>query len=101
MLALLRRRGLLSQERIDLLLSWRRSGFSVQKIVLSSYGFIREDVYEAEKSGWYQRILLLVVLESGEGLAWAFGQGGSVFDPLRHFGLAAVWVSVSVAGLVR
>ncbi len=28
-LALLRRRGLLSQERIELLLSWRRSGFSV------------------------------------------------------------------------
>ena len=28
-LALLRRRGLLSQERIDLLNSWRRSGFSV------------------------------------------------------------------------
>ena len=32
-LALLRRRGLLSQERIDLLLSWRRSGFSVHNRV--------------------------------------------------------------------
>jgi len=33
-LALLRRRGLLSQERIDLLNSWRRSGFSVHNRVL-------------------------------------------------------------------
>jgi hypothetical protein len=32
-LALLRRRGLLSQERIELLLSWRRSGFSVHNRV--------------------------------------------------------------------
>jgi len=32
-LGLLRRRGLLSQERIDLLLSWRRSGFSVHNRV--------------------------------------------------------------------
>jgi len=32
-LALLRRRGLLSQDRIDLLLSWRRSGFSVHNRV--------------------------------------------------------------------
>ncbi len=32
-LALLRRRGLLSEERIDLLLSWRRSGFSVHNRV--------------------------------------------------------------------
>jgi hypothetical protein len=32
-LALLRRRGLPSQERIDLLLSWRRSGFSVHNRV--------------------------------------------------------------------
>jgi hypothetical protein len=31
--ALLRRRGLLSQERIELLLSWRRSGFSVHNRV--------------------------------------------------------------------
>jgi hypothetical protein len=33
-LALLRRRGLLSQERIDLLLSWRRSGFSVSPVAV-------------------------------------------------------------------
>jgi hypothetical protein len=33
MLALLRRRGPLSQERIDLLNSWRRSGFSVHNRV--------------------------------------------------------------------
>jgi len=32
-LGLLRRRGLLSQDRIDLLLSWRRSGFSVHNRV--------------------------------------------------------------------
>jgi len=32
-LALLRRRGLLSQERIELLLSWRRSGFSIHNRV--------------------------------------------------------------------
>ena len=32
-LALLRRRGLLSQERIELRLSWRRSGFSVHNRV--------------------------------------------------------------------
>ena len=32
-LALLRRRGLLSQERMELLLSWRRSGFSVHNRV--------------------------------------------------------------------
>ncbi len=32
-LALLRRRGLLSLERIELLLSWRRSGFSVHNRV--------------------------------------------------------------------
>ena len=32
-LALLRRRGLLSEERIELLLSWRRSGFSVHNRV--------------------------------------------------------------------
>ncbi len=32
-LALLRQRGLLSQERIELLLSWRRSGFSVHNRV--------------------------------------------------------------------
>ncbi len=32
-LALLRRRGLLSQERIELLLSWRRSGFSLHNRV--------------------------------------------------------------------
>ena len=33
-LALLRRRGLLSQDRIELLLSWRRSGFSIHNRVL-------------------------------------------------------------------
>ena len=33
MLGLLRRRGLLSQDRIELLLSWRRSGFSVHNRV--------------------------------------------------------------------
>ena len=33
-LALLRRRGLLSQERIELLDSWRRSGFSVHNRVV-------------------------------------------------------------------
>jgi hypothetical protein len=33
LLALLRRRGLLSQDRIELLLSWRRSGFSVHNRV--------------------------------------------------------------------
>jgi hypothetical protein len=32
-LALLRRRGLLSQERIELLFSWRRSGFSIHNRV--------------------------------------------------------------------
>ena len=32
-LALLRRRGLLSLERIELLLSWRRSGFSIHNRV--------------------------------------------------------------------
>ena len=32
-LALLRRRGLLTEERIDLLMSWRRSGFSVHNRV--------------------------------------------------------------------
>jgi hypothetical protein len=32
-LALLRRRGLLSQDRIELLLSWRRSGFSIHNRV--------------------------------------------------------------------
>ena len=37
-LALLRRRGLLSQERIDLLLSWRRSGFSVHNRVYAHPG---------------------------------------------------------------
>jgi hypothetical protein len=34
-LGLLRRRGLLSQERIELLLSWRRSGFSVHNRVFA------------------------------------------------------------------
>jgi hypothetical protein len=37
-LALLRRRGLLSEERIDLLLSWRRSGFSVHNRVWAHPG---------------------------------------------------------------
>jgi len=37
-LALLRRRGLLSQDRIDLLLSWRRSGFSVHNRVFAHPG---------------------------------------------------------------
>jgi hypothetical protein len=37
-LALLRRRGLLSQERIELLLSWRRSGFSVHNRVYAHPG---------------------------------------------------------------
>ncbi len=37
-LALLRRRGLLSEERIELLLSWRRSGFSVHNRVLAHPG---------------------------------------------------------------
>ena len=37
-LALLRRRGLLSQERIELLLSWRRSGFSVHNRVFAHPG---------------------------------------------------------------
>ena len=37
-LGLLRRRGLVSQERIELLLSWRRSGFSVHNRVLAHPG---------------------------------------------------------------
>lgn len=37
-LALLRRRGLVSHERIDLLLSWRRSGFSVHNRVFAHSG---------------------------------------------------------------
>ncbi|MCG6924082.1 MAG: hypothetical protein LJF30_01990 [Acidobacteria bacterium] len=37
-LELLRRRGLLSQERIELLLSWRRSGFSVHNRVYADPG---------------------------------------------------------------
>jgi len=37
-LGLLRRRGLLSQERIELLLSWRRSGFSVHNRVFAHPG---------------------------------------------------------------
>lgn len=37
-LALLRGRGLLSEERIDLLLSWRRSGFSVHNRVFAHPG---------------------------------------------------------------
>ncbi len=37
-LALLRRRGLLSEERIELVLSWRRSGFSVHNRVLAHPG---------------------------------------------------------------
>ena len=37
-LGLLRRRGLLSQERIELLLSWRRSGFSVHNRVYAHPG---------------------------------------------------------------
>jgi hypothetical protein len=37
-LALLRRRGLVSQERIELLLSWRRSGFSVHNRVFAHPG---------------------------------------------------------------
>ncbi len=41
-LALLRRRGLLSEERIDLLLSWRRSGFSVHNRVYAHPGDGRE-----------------------------------------------------------
>ncbi len=41
-LALLRRRGLLSEERIELLLSWRRSGFSVHNRVLAHPGDGRE-----------------------------------------------------------
>jgi hypothetical protein len=41
-LALLRRRGLLSEERIDLLLSWRRSGFSVHNRVYAHPGEGRE-----------------------------------------------------------
>ncbi len=41
-LALLRRRGLLSEERIELLLSWRRSGFSVHHRVFAHPGDWRE-----------------------------------------------------------
>jgi hypothetical protein len=41
-LALLRRRGLLSQERIELLRSWRRSGFSVHNRVWAHPGDGRE-----------------------------------------------------------
>ena len=41
-LALLRRRGLLSQERIELLLSWRRSGFAVHNRVYAHPGDGRE-----------------------------------------------------------
>jgi hypothetical protein len=41
-LALLRRRGLLSQERIELLDSWRRSGFSVHNRVVVHPGVQRE-----------------------------------------------------------
>jgi hypothetical protein len=41
-LALLRRRGLLSEERIELLLSWRRSGFSVHNRVWAHPGEGRE-----------------------------------------------------------
>ena len=37
-LGLLRRRGLLSEERIELLLSWRRSGFSVHNRVYTRKG---------------------------------------------------------------
>ena len=40
-LALLRRRGLLSEERIELLLSWRRSGFSVHTLRLPDAGTMR------------------------------------------------------------
>ena len=41
-LALLRRRGLLSEERIELLLSWRRSGFSIHNRVYAHPGDGRE-----------------------------------------------------------
>jgi len=41
-LSLLRRRGLLSEERIELLLSWRRSGFSVHNRVYAHPGEGRE-----------------------------------------------------------
>jgi hypothetical protein len=37
-LSLLRRRGLLSEERIELLLSWRHSGFSVHNRVFAHPG---------------------------------------------------------------
>jgi hypothetical protein len=37
-LGLLRRRGLVSQERVELLLSWRRSGFSVHNRVFAHPG---------------------------------------------------------------
>jgi hypothetical protein len=41
-LGLLRRRGLLSQERIELLLSWRRSGFSAHNRVYAHPGDCRD-----------------------------------------------------------
>jgi hypothetical protein len=41
-LGLLRRRGLLSQDRIELLLSWRRSGFSVHNRVYAHPGHSRD-----------------------------------------------------------
>jgi hypothetical protein len=41
-LSLLRRRGLVSEERIELLLSWRRSGFSVHNRVYAHPGQGRE-----------------------------------------------------------
>jgi hypothetical protein len=41
-LGLLRRRGLLSEERIELLLSWRRSGFSVHNRVYAHPGDSRD-----------------------------------------------------------
>jgi hypothetical protein len=42
-LALLRRRGLLSEDRIELLLSWRRSGFSVHSRVCILDHFRKRD----------------------------------------------------------
>ena len=41
-LRLLRRRGLVSEERIELLLSWRRSGFSVHNRVFAHPGAGRD-----------------------------------------------------------
>ena len=45
LLTLLRDRGLLSQERIDLLMSWRHSGFSVHN---------RTSVYPADNEGLHK-----------------------------------------------